>query len=155
MKPAKHPATPAAPSSAIPPEPLATYQLSLSFSEAVTALSRVSDRGGTLDRAERDLLMEAAHACQRLRAEMVVSPEHALGRVMIRVAQPLFPKAVLVDHLSHAEDYLWQLAHCHPGNEGFVLGKGRLAWLIEFLSDCCILLLREIATQHLPSSRGA
>jgi len=138
-------------------ETLATYQLSLSFSEAVTVLSRVSYRGGTLDRSDRDLLLEAAHSCQRLRAEMVVSPEHALGRIMIRVAQPLFPKAVLVDHLSHAEDYLWQLANCHPGNETFVLGKGRLAWLIEFLSDCCILLLREIATQNLPhaATRGA
>lgn len=136
-------------------ESQATYQLSLSFSEAVTVLSRVSYRGATLDRADRDLLLEAAKSCQRLRAEMVVSPEHALGRIMIRVAQPLFPKAVLIDHLSHAEDYLWQLANCHPGNETFVLGKGRLAWLIEFLSDCCILLLREIATQNLPVSRGA
>lgn len=132
----------------------ATYRVSLSWSEAVTALSRISYRGGSLDRAERDLLLEAAQACQRVRAEMVVSPEHALGRAMIRVAQPLFPKAVLVDHLSHAEDYLWQLANCHPGNEGFVLGKGKLAWLIEFLSDCCILLLREIATQHLPPAVG-
>lgn len=136
-------------------DPLATYQLSLTFSEAFTILSRITARGGSLDRADRDLLRDASLACQRLRAEMVVSPEHALGRIMIRVAQPLFPKTLLVEHLRHAEDYLWQLAHCHPGNEGFILGKGRLAWLTEFLSDCCILLLREIATQHLPSARGA
>ncbi|GEM_PF-2111755 len=135
-------------------ESLATYQLSLRFSEAVAALSRITYRGGTLDRSDRDSLLEAAQSCQRLRADMVVSPELTLGRVMIRVAQPLFPKAILIDHLSHAENYLWQLAHCHPGNESFVLGKGRLAWLIEFLSDCCILLLREIATQHLPPAAG-
>ena len=137
-------------------ENLLTYQLSLNWSEAVTVLNRISYRGETLDRSDRDRLLQAAGSCQTVRAEMSVSPEQATGRVMIRVAQPLFPKAALLDHLTHAEDYLWQLANCHPGNESFVLGKGKLAWLIEFLSDCCILLLREIATQQLPrTAKGA
>ncbi len=139
------------------PEHFAAYHLGLTWSEAAMLLSRLLNYGSSLDQAERDRLFAAAEACQQVRRELAASPELPMGRTLMRVAQPLYPKASLVEALAQAEPALRALGRSGHGQERLALPPGRLPWLFEFLSDCCNLLLRDIATQSLPQavSKGA
>lgn len=139
------------------PEHFAAYRLGLTWSEAAMLLSRLLNYGSPLDQGERDRLAAAAAACGQVRQELAASPELPMGRTLMRVAQPLYPKASLLEALAAAEPALLALGRSASGQERMALAPGRLSWLFDFLSDCCNLLLRDIATQSLPQavSKGA
>lgn len=139
------------------PEHFAAYRLGLTWSEAAMLLSRLLNYGSPLDQAERERFAAAAAACRQVRQELAASPELPMGRTLMRVVQPLYPKASLVEALGQAEPALTALARSAADQERLALPPGRLSWLFEFLSDCCNLLLRDIATQSLPQavSKGA
>lgn len=139
------------------PELHAIYHLALGWSEAATLVSRLLNSAPALDSLDRARLQAAADACIEVRRELGSVPERPMGRVLLRVCQPVYSKQALLEALESAERGLSELARATPGSERVTLGSGRLAWLFEFLSDCCNLLLRDIATQSLPQavSKGA
>ncbi|HEY9766067.1 MAG TPA: hypothetical protein V6C82_06860 [Chroococcales cyanobacterium] len=133
-----------------PPQDFVIYQFGLAWSEAATVLTRVLNQGRTLVPEDRHRLMAALNSCQAARKEL--SDGTAVGTTIRRVTQPLYKKDSLNDLLMEAEECLQLLSQSVTPVETVVLSRAKLAWLVEFLSDLCILLLREIATKSLTVS---
>jgi hypothetical protein len=78
--------------------------------------------------------------------------EHELTTVAARlseVVQPMVSRPLLLEQLFRAQDALAMLVASQPGLERVAVAPGQIAWLQEFLSECCLALLRDLATSHL------
>lgn len=128
------------------------YQWGLDWSQGATVLSLLLNRGTSLSSDDRRLLLAAANSCRVVQGEL--DGETLLGRVVQRVANPLYRRDALVDLLKRAETYLVRLVESEPTLESVTLSHSQTAWLVEFLSDLCTLLLREIATKNLLTPAG-
>jgi hypothetical protein len=53
-----------------------------------------------------------------------------------------------VEHLGRAQALLETLVHAEPELEKVVIHPAQLAWLVEFLSACCLAMLRVLATRR-------
>ena len=133
------------------------YDVGLNWSEVSRALGRLQLQGGSLgnrDRREirRTVDMMAAIA-SRLGADPAdAPPPHALDPVaatLAEVVQPMYSRSLLLENLERAQALLGALLHAEPELEKVVLHPAQLAWLVEFLSACCLALLRVIATRRL------
>lgn len=133
------------------------YEVGLNWSEVSRALGRLQLSGGSLgNRARREIRQALATmgvVAQRLAAEPGdVSPAHVLDPVaatLVEVVQPMYSRSLLVEHLIRAQTLLATLLHAEPELEKVVLHPAQMAWLVEFLSACCLSLLRVIATRRL------
>lgn len=133
------------------------YEVGLCWSEVSRALGRLQVQGGSLgnrDRREiRQAIIGMSAIAQRLAAEPGdPTPLHALDPVaatLAEVVQPMYSRSHLVEHLNRAQALLSTLLHAEPELEKVVLHPAQMAWLVEFLSACCLSLLRVIATRHL------
>ncbi|HBN10023.1 MAG TPA: hypothetical protein DD435_15740 [Cyanobacteria bacterium UBA8530] len=133
-----------------PPQDFVIYQFGLAWSEAATVLTRVLNQGRTLVPEDRQRLIAALNSCLAARKEL--SDGTPVGTTIRRVTQPLYKKDSLNELLVQAEECLQLLSQSVNPVETVVLSRAKLAWLVEFLSDLCILLLREIATKSLTVS---
>jgi hypothetical protein len=68
---------------------------------------------------------------------------------LVEVVQPMVSRSLLVEHLVRAQELMEILLAAEPELETIALGPAQLAWLQEFLSDCCLSLLRDLATRQL------
>lgn len=134
-----------------PSEHVASYHLGLAWSEAATLLLRHRHLGGGVTERECGLLRGALEACSVARLELSFTPLRPLGRALVRAAAPLYTATALAEALQVAERTLQVLANGAP------IEHGRLAWLVEFLSEGCHMLWRDVATRSLPQavSKGA
>ncbi len=133
------------------------YEVGLNWSEVSRALGRLQLQGGSLGNRDRREIRQTIAAMsvitQRLAADPgEVSQAHALDPVagtLVEVVQPMFSRSLLVEHLIRAQALLATLLHAEPELEKVVLHPAQMAWLVEFLSACCVSLLRVIATRRL------
>ena len=131
------------------------YQVSLSLSDAERALARLTQQGGSLGNRERRSLRQAIARCQALSDCLTCDSDgngEGLERVaiaLVKVVQPMMSRPLLVEHLARAQHLLEQLCASEPELETVALPPALLAWLQEFLSDCCLALLRDLATRQL------
>ena len=119
------------------------------------ALGRLQAQGGSLgnrDRREiRRVRVALALVAQRLDGGLTADPTaDRVAATVIEVVQPMYGRGLLAEHLSRAQALLATLLHAEPELEKVVLHPAQLAWLAEFLSACCLALLRHVATRHLP-----
>jgi hypothetical protein len=134
------------------PESL-VYSISLYWSDAERALARLSHRGGSLGNRERRALRQASLTCKAL-TQCLSGPSDDLAMVrvagaLVEVVQPMVSRPLLVEHLTRAQELLEGLLASEPELETVAFSPARLAWLQEFLSDCCLALLRDLATRQL------
>ncbi|MGE5707215.1 MAG: hypothetical protein ACM3YO_02695 [Bacteroidota bacterium] len=123
------------------------YRYGLAWSEAATTLTKLLNQGGSLDEAGRKSLQVAHESCLWARREILEDTE--IGMQIHRVIQPLYRRESLLTMLDKADEYLLCLFKSPAALESVTLDRPQLAWLVETLSDLCILLLREIATRRL------
>jgi len=133
-------------------EPL-VYQVSLKLSEAERCLARLSQRGGSLGNRDRRTLREAIATCRSL-SQCLTGPSDDLAMVrvaaaLVEVVQPMVSRPLLVEHLARVQDLLAVLVNAEPELEKVLVPPGQMAWLQEFLSECCLMLLRDLATRQL------
>ena len=122
------------------------YALGLDFADVAQALARLQAQGIGLGNRER------ASSRSLIAALAVLSDPPVGDRVAAAFAgmvQPTFGRPLLAEHLTRARDLLLTLVRGEPGLETVVLHPAQVAWLHEFLSDCCMLLLRGVATRKL------
>lgn len=129
------------------------YQVSLGLSDAERILARVSQQGASLGNRERRALRQALATCRSL-AHCLSGPTDDLAMVrvaaaLVEVVQPMPSRPLLVAHLTRAQELLELLLASEPQLETVTLSPSQLAWLQEFLSDCCLALLRDLATRQL------
>lgn len=128
------------------------YEMSQTWTEASQLVARVTQRGASLGNRDRRLLREAcAHLDAMVRcltgpSDDLLSVE--VATVLVEVVQPIYSRPLLVEHLSRAQSYLSLLASSQPELEQVTLNPAQFAWLQEFLSDCCLMLLRDLATRQ-------
>jgi hypothetical protein len=129
------------------------YQVSLSWSDAERCLVRLAQQGGSLGNRDRRILRQAISTCHQLAACLTgPSDDLAMVRVagaLVEVVQPMVSRPLLVEHLVRAQELLELLLAAEPELERVALAPAQLAWLQEFLSDCCLMLLRDLATRQL------
>lgn len=113
-------------------------ELALGWCDATRALGRVQHAGGSLGNRDRREL-------RRVR-EAMATP--AVAATLAEVVQPMYSRSLLAEHLKRAEALLGTLLHAEPGLEKVVLHPAQVAWLVEFLSACCLSLLRVLATRR-------
>lgn len=128
------------------------YQVSLSWSDAERAIARLTQQGGSLGNRDRRAARHAAGTCRALAACLSgPSDDLAMVRVagrLVEVVQPMVSRTLLVEHLTRAQELLERLVASEPELERVALLPSQLAWLQEFLSDCCLSLLRDLATRQ-------
>jgi hypothetical protein len=129
------------------------YSVSLIWSDAERALVRLCQRGGSLGNRERRALRQAITICKTL-TQCLSGPSDDLAMVRVAVAlvevvQPMVNRPLLVEHLRRAQELLEGLLASEPELELVAFPPAQLAWLQEFLSDCCLALLRDLATRQL------
>lgn len=132
---------------------LMVYQISQTWAESGRLLSRLAQCGASLGNRERRTLREAAGLCDRL-VRTLTGPSDQLemvevARSLLDVVQPMYSRPLLVEQLARSQAYLSVIAQGEPGMETLALEPAQLAWLQEFLSECCLLLLRDLATRQL------
>ncbi len=132
-------------------EPI-VFQTSMAWSDAERALAHLRQRGGSLGNRERIAVRRARDLCATL-ARCLAGPSDDLAMVKVagllaEVVQPMIGRPLLVEHLQRASALLGGLAAAEPELELVALAPAHLAWLQEFLSDCCLALLRDLATRQ-------
>lgn len=135
------------------PADMLVYQVSQSWAETGHLLTRLLQQGASLGNRERRTVRESAAFCEKL-VRILTGPSEDLPMVevaaaLLEVVQPMYSRPLLVEHLAQAQDALARLQAVEPGLETTVLAPEQLAWLQEFLSECCLLLLRDLATRQL------
>lgn len=133
-----------------PLEAQAIYRLGLAWSETATILSRVVHKGASLSSDDRLMLDASSRACRHLRHELMAGREGTLARHLMRVTQPLYSRVALIDLLGRSEGALRSLGCGVPGAE--TLQRAQISLLVEFLSDCCLSLLRDLALSQVRAS---
>jgi hypothetical protein len=126
--------------------------MSQTWTEASRLLARITQQGASLGNRDRRLLREACTHCDTM-VRCLTGPTDDLAAVevatvLVEVVQPIYSRPLLVEHLSRAQSYLSLLSQCEPGLEQVSLNPAQYAWLQEFLSDCCLMLLRDLATRQ-------
>ncbi|MDB5095817.1 MAG: hypothetical protein JWM80_238 [Cyanobacteria bacterium RYN_339] len=129
------------------------YQVSLHWSDAERCLVRLKQQGGSLGNRDRRALRTAITTCQAL-TQCLRGPSDDLAMVrvaaaLVEVVQPMVSRPLLVEHLVRAQELMEHLLVAEPELETIAVGPAQLAWLQEFLSDCCLMLLRDLATRQL------
>ena len=129
------------------------YRLSHTWAEVGRVLHRLSAQGASLGNRDRRVLREASHACAGL-LRCLTGPSDDLEMVQVaarlsEVVQPMVSRPLLVEQLFRAQDALATLVDSQPGLERLAVAPGQLAWLQEFLSECCLMLLRDLANRQL------
>lgn len=132
---------------------LHVYRISQTWAEAAQLLTRLLGAGASLGNRDRRLLRQA-HADLRALFASLTGPSHDLTAVevaatLLEVVQPVYSRSLLVEHLARAQDVLALLLASEAGLEKVAVAPAQLAWLQEFLSECCLMLLRTLATRHL------
>jgi hypothetical protein len=132
---------------------LRLYHVSHTFAEVGRLLSRLLAQGGSLGNRDRRLLREASTTCGQL-VRCLTGPSDDLEMVEVagslaEVVQPIFSRPLLVEQLFRAQDALAMLVDSAPGLERVTVAPGQLAWLQEFLSECCLMLLRDLAKRQM------
>ena len=129
------------------------YQVSLTLSDAERVLARLGQQGGSLGNRERRALRQASATCLAMAMPTAGAPvDLATVRVaerLAKVVQPMVSRPLLVEHLTRAGDLMERLLASQPELEKVAVPPAQLAWLQEFLSDCCLALLRDLATRQL------
>lgn len=141
---------------------LQLYHVSQVWAEAAQLLSRLQAQGGSLGNRDRRTLREAGSLCG-IMVVCLTAPggEHELTTVAARlseVVQPMVSRPLLVEQLFRAQDALAMLVASQPGLERVAMAPAQMAWLQEFLSECCLALLRDLASSQLrrhPSTLGS
>lgn len=127
------------------------YEVGLNWSEVERALSRIQSQGGSLGNRDRRDLRQAVENIDAILRVLDGATGEALAPVaatLMEVVKPLYSRSLLVEHLGRARTSLAMLVRSEPELEKVVLHPAQLAWLVEFLSACCIALLRVIATHR-------
>lgn len=133
------------------------YEVGLNWSEVSRALGRLQLQGGSLGNRDRREIRQAWAAMGAIAQYLAAAPgdmqvPHALDPVaatLAEVVQPMYSRSLLLEHLARAQALLASLLHAEPELEKVVLHPAQMAWLVEFLSACCLSLLRVIATRRL------
>jgi nitric oxide synthase oxygenase domain/subunit len=129
------------------------YQVSLHWSDAERCVARLTQQGGSLGNRDRRALRTAINTCHAV-SQCLRGPSDDLEMVrvagaLVEVVQPMVSRSLLVEHLVRAQELMEILLAAEPELETIALGPAQLAWLQEFLSDCCLSLLRDLATRQL------
>lgn len=129
------------------------YRLSHTWAEVGRVLHRLLAQGASLGNRDRRVLREASDACAQL-VRCLTGPSDDLEMVQVaarlsEVVQPMVSRPLLVEQLFRAQDALAMLVDSQPGLERLAVAPGQLAWLQEFLSECCLMLLRDLANRQL------
>jgi hypothetical protein len=129
------------------------YRLSHTWAEVGRVLHRLLAQGASLGNRDRRVLREASEACAQL-VRCLTGPSDDLEMVQVaarlsEVVQPMVSRPLLVEQLFRAQDALATLVDSQPGLERLAVAPGQLAWLQEFLSECCLMLLRDLANRQL------
>lgn len=129
------------------------YRLSHTWAEVGRVLHRLLAQGASLGNRDRRVLREASDACAQL-VRCLTGPSDDLEMVQVaarlsEVVQPMVSRPLLVEQLFRAQDALATLVDSQPGLERLAVAPGQLAWLQEFLSECCLMLLRDLANRQL------
>jgi len=132
---------------------LQVYRISQSWAEAAQLLTRMLTSGASLGNRDRRSLRQAHGELRGLLASLT-GPSHDLlvvevASTLLEVVQPVYSRSLLVEHLARAQDVLALLLASETGLEKVTVAPAQLAWLQEFLSECCLMLLRSLATRHL------
>ena len=132
---------------------LQVYQVSQNWAETARTLTRLLQSGGTLGNRDRRMLREAHGFCRTLVAALT-GPTDDLAMVqvastLLEVVQQVYSRPLLVEHLARSQDILALLLASEAGMETVAVTPFQLAWLQEFLSECCLMLLRELATRQI------
>lgn len=132
------------------------YETALQLSDAASLVAR-SARSIVLDTQARKQLGNAATLCQELAMELPATGAPRSVRVVVialcEQLGALYNPACLLEWLGKAGDLLLMLAQSESHATNVVWHPAHLAWLEEFLSDCCHALLRGLATRvHTPLS---
>jgi hypothetical protein len=61
----------------------------------------------------------------------------------------MYSRPLLAEQLFRANDALTTLIESPPGLERVTVAPEQLAWLQEFLSECCLALLRDLANRQM------
>jgi hypothetical protein len=130
------------------------YETAVQLSDAAGLVSRCS-KPCSLDDAMRKHLFETAAVLHEFglaqRGAGGAWRLHGVALVIQEQMGALCNQADLIEWIGRAETALAMLAQTepHPGN--LVWHRAHLAWLEEFLLDCCHHLLRAVVTQrHAP-----
>lgn len=132
---------------------LRIYAMGDTWAEASRALQRLLSQGGSLGNRDRRTLRDASADCARL-VRCLSGPSDDLEMVQVaarlaEVVQPMYSRPLLAEQLFRAHDALTTLLVSPRGLERVAVTPGQLAWLQEFLSECCLLLLRDLARSQL------
>lgn len=126
------------------------YETALQLSDAACLVGR-SARAVSLDTHARRQLGLAATICQDLATALPATGGPKSCRVVaIALCDQLgalYNPACLLEWLGKAGDLLSMLAQTEVHSTNVVWHPAHLAWLEEFLSDCCHALLRGLATR--------
>ena len=129
------------------------YHVGRTFSDAARILGKLSALGATLGNRDRRTLRDASAMCQGLLTALTAPAAGAeMARVAARlseVVQPMVSRPLLAEQLFRAHDALATLVESQPGLERLAVAPGQLSWLQEFLSECCLMLLRDLASSQL------
>lgn len=128
------------------------YEVGLNWSEVERALGRIQSQGGSLGNRDRRELKDAVTsmaAIAKALAGDAAEPLAPVAATLVEVVKPHYSRSLLVEHLGRAQASLSTLVRAEPELEKVVLHPAHLAWLVEFLSACCIALLRVIATRRI------
>lgn len=133
------------------------YEVGLNWSEVSRALGRLQLQGGSLGNRDRREIRQALAAMEAIARRLGAAPGELgtpdaldpVAATLAEVVQPMYSRSLLVEHLGRAQALLATLLHAEPELEKVVLHPAQMAWLVEFLSACCLSLLRVIATRRL------
>lgn len=128
------------------------YDITQTWADAARLVAKVTQQGASLGHRDRRLLREGAQACDAM-VRCLTGPSDDLpavevATVLVEVVQPIYSRPLLVEHLTRAQSYMSLLASSEPELEQVSLNPAQFAWLQEFLSDCCLMLLRDLATRQ-------
>lgn len=129
------------------------YHTSDAWAASARTLRRLVAQGGSLGNRDRRGLRESAGACAQL-VRCLTGPSDDLEGVWVaarlsEVVQPMYSRPLLVEQLFRANDALTTLIESPPGLERVTVAPEQLAWLQEFLSECCLALLRDLANRQM------
>lgn len=129
------------------------YRLGEAWAASARLLRRLSVQGASMGNRDRRTLRESASACAEL-VRALTSPSDELETVRVaarlsEVVQPMYSRPLLVEQLFRANDALSTLIESPRGLERVAVAPEQMAWLQEFLSECCLALLRDLANRQL------
>ena len=128
------------------------YAVSDAWAESARLLNRLLVSGASLGNRDRRTLRASANACGRL-VRCLRGPSDDLEMVQLaarlsEVVQPMYSRPLLVEQLFRAQDALSTLQASPRGLERVAVAPEQLSWLQAFLSECCLLLLRDLASRQ-------